>query len=1016
MVALGDRPTKEQWVEYKSYIRNEYLNKNTPLKCLVASLKAQGLQTTRKQQGKLSEVVYRGSRIQKSKLIKETLRYRETDIYAQMALRSASPLNPELVVCTPPSLTMDMRWPDSLPWLSFRGIYDNYPNCGTRTEYVDHLVTPIGRAIKQGHVDLVELLLRFNARIDDRQAQIDGETVIEATLRGRGSDAVKLRLLNVLYRHYDSISLEDKLFAAIQLRDMVFIKHTLYENTDMAIAQAAWQPHNATDMRYLLVPTMEVEVNSSDPMSDYSLATNLLSESVTAEVFIAAALAGDCETVRRLHEIRPVGDEYGRLGFTSLQAAVRHGRFRSCELLLELYGGASAIMLLSAAYASHEDILKLLLSHGADFNARVKRRETQSFYKLHEIRPGHRTDLCVRFKQLFLGRFPYQWGEEELNCLIILLNSGARLIEGDVARFAEHWLEAPLKAALAAGGNPDDRSETSRTPIQCAIHRDYNNAYVCRDREKRLLTVQALVQAGASLRGGEVVSAIRTNDQDLITLLLQYKGTLKDIDHNGASCLEANIIARKRAIWEFDDSDHSDKDGKEDDDDNDLLQQMLEAQEYDIDAGPFCAAMETGDWALVDRLFARGHNENGWQQVEGTAVGLAARYGRFDVLEKLLSRFARSTDSYSAILPMALNANGSIRCDRIHVAGHERYCGRIDYWRRSHRTTSTHDRRVRASPLALAVLGCGSSGFRELLKKGFLVDDITLTVITFTKDCSEYLEVLKEYQPRLDHRAPCQTRALSPLSAAISRGNDKMARFLVEAGMNVNEHDVALSGSLSPLQCAVRQGNLGMVGYLLESGANVNAPPAFVNGATALQWAVAGGYIGLANQLLQARSRVNARGVRKYGRTALEAAARRGNLDMLELLICHGAARSRNQVILAVKAAGKKLHYAAAEWLKYRCGWSKEDELKLGTIAGDHGCINCREMCCDEIHDSETECIHDYSAEEEEHFAVECRFCNYQKDCDEEDISKDSTNQDCDEESDQDVEESSTEEIHVLGN
>ncbi|KAF4451292.1 hypothetical protein F53441_5713 [Fusarium austroafricanum] len=910
----------------------------------------------------------------------------------------------EIYVATDYVARIDLQRPlHIIKWLLESG---QDPNCGTKTAYIYDLVTPIGRAIKVGHVDLVELLLRFHARIDDMQAQTDGETVIEATLRGKGSDAVKLRLLNLLYRHCGSISLEDKLCAAIQLRDMGFIKHTLYENTDTTTAQAAWQPHDATDIGYLLVPTMEVEVRSPDPMSDCPLVTDLLSEFVTAEVFVTAALADDCETVRRLHEIRPVGNEYGRLGFTPLQAAVRHGKLSSCELLLELYGGASAILLLSAAYANHEDILELLLRHGADFNAEIELQELLSFYEIHKIPPRYRTGSYFRFKQLFLGRNSYDWGEGS-NCFIILLNSGARLIEGDVARFARHWLEEPLKAALAAGGNPDDRSNMGRTSIQCALHIDYISPSEYRDPEKRLLTIQALLQAGASLKGGEVVSAIRTNDQDLINLLLVNKGTLRDIDHHGASCLEAKIIARKRAIGEFGDSDDSD-------DDNDLLQQMLEAQEYDIDSGPFCAAMETGDWALVDRLFARGHNENGLQQVEGTAVGLAARYGRFDVLEKLLSRFARSTDSYSAILPVELAENGTIHDIGVEVVDQEWDDRRIDYWRKSHRTSSRYDPCVRASPLALAALGYGSSGFRELLKKGFLVDDITLMVIASKKDCLEHLELLKEYQPRLDHRAPCQTRALSLLSAAISQGNDMMARFLVEAGMNVNEHDVAVPESLSPLQCAVRRGNLDMVGYLLENGANVNAPPAFVNGATALQCTVAEGYIGLANQLLHSGARVNARGANENGWTALMAAATKGNLDMLELLICHGAARSRYQVILAVEAASKELHYAAAEWLKHRCGWSKEDELQFGSIYRYRGCIKCRKVCCDEIHDSETECIHDYSAEEEERFAAECPFCSDETDSDEEDSSEESTDQDYDEESEQDVEESSPKEIDVL--
>jgi hypothetical protein len=176
------------------------------------------------------------------------------------------------------------------------------------------------------------------------------------------------------------------------------------------------------------------------------------------------------------------------------------------------------------------------------------------------------------------------------------------------------------------------------------------------------------------------------------------------------------------------------------------------------------------------------------------------------------------------------------------------------------------------------------------------------------------------------------------------------------------------------------------MGYLLAKRANVNSPPGYANGLTALQAAVEGGHIGLANILLQHGARINARGTEFKG-SALELAARSGNIDMLQLLLHHGAITTgsgRRHFVTAVAFAMDRFYHTIVRFLKDKCGWTKADESLLRQLnkVGDFiegltlGCKTCLTYCCDEIHDTDTPCIHDYSTEEEKHFADICQRCN----------------------------------------
>lgn len=75
---------------------------------------------------------------------------------------------------------------------------------------------------------------------------------------------------------------------------------------------------------------------------------------------------------------------------------------------------------------------------------------------------------------------------------------------------------------------------------------------------------------------------------------------------------------------------------------------------------------------------------------------------------------------------------------------------------------------------------------------------------------------------------------------------------------------------------------MDMVSYLVEKGAKVNAPPAPLEGFTALQLAASGGSTAIAELKIEQGADVNAPTARTtHDRTTSEAATEFGRLDMM---------------------------------------------------------------------------------------------------------------------------------------
>ncbi|KAH8748860.1 ankyrin repeat-containing domain protein [Diaporthe sp. PMI_573] len=139
------------------------------------------------------------------------------------------------------------------------------------------------------------------------------------------------------------------------------------------------------------------------------------------------------------------------------------------------------------------------------------------------------------------------------------------------------------------------------------------------------------------------------------------------------------------------------------------------------------------------------------------------------------------------------------------------------------------------------------------------------------------------------------TQSVSPLQAATLRGEERIIRYLLEKGADVN-CPARSSCGVTPLQaicfaCDLRRTTkMEIVKLFLEHGANVNAAPAWNLGLSALQAAAFVGDLEVAKLLVSHDADVNAPACKYGGGTALALAARKGYKNMVRYLLEVGAA------------------------------------------------------------------------------------------------------------------------------
>jgi ankyrin repeat protein len=137
---------------------------------------------------------------------------------------------------------------------------------------------------------------------------------------------------------------------------------------------------------------------------------------------------------------------------------------------------------------------------------------------------------------------------------------------------------------------------------------------------------------------------------------------------------------------------------------------------------------------------------------------------------------------------------------------------------------------------------------------------------------------------------------------AASLGDLALVQSLVENGANVMKRGGKFE---SPLGAAAYHGHSDVVEYLLRQGANPNLPSRYFGNV--LQIAALGGSVKVVKQLIDAGADVNAQGGGHNTSTALVAAASKDHIDVVILLVKHGA-----DLNIGSRFHGSPLYQAAA--------------------------------------------------------------------------------------------------------
>lgn len=154
------------------------------------------------------------------------------------------------------------------------------------------------------------------------------------------------------------------------------------------------------------------------------------------------------------------------------------------------------------------------------------------------------------------------------------------------------------------------------------------------------------------------------------------------------------------------------------------------------------------------------------------------------------------------------------------------------------------------------------------------------------------------------------------LLLAIEWSNANLINLLLDHGANVNL-PATCRILRTPLQKACEVGSLEIVKLLLDRGAYPNSKPARCQGATALQLAALSGNCNIAAELLDRGADLHQPPLKAGGRWPLEGAAEYGRLEMIEFLWRASIKGFEDRICkFAIKVAERRGHLACRDFIK----------------------------------------------------------------------------------------------------
>ncbi|KAI1147862.1 ankyrin repeat-containing domain protein [Nemania diffusa] len=371
----------------------------------------------------------------------------------------------------------------------------------------------LGRSAQASVGEIKLRLMRYLLAIGIDANPIVSDDALSGIISSSGSRSVVFRMVDLLLDHDASLNLDNALHRAIEARDMDLVDMIVRRGGNLRTEFE--HPYSFIDKNTALVVAAATGLSETKHIISCLVAQNPLepiANFVTASTFISAALKGQDDTLQYLYSINSSVPTAHKYGITPLHAAASRGHLTTCQLLYPLYGTQVSDIepifspLHAACKDSHPEVVEFLIAKGADVNAATKFGSLLSKQNFLSNMSGIiRSDSTPL--RLVLGSSPYYiLSKPHASCVSMLIRSGARLLGYEVAVAADFLYLELASTALEAGGDPNENHPNSRpSPLKRALQSCIPNQD---DPTFRFSIVSLLLQKGAKLLGGEVISAI----------------------------------------------------------------------------------------------------------------------------------------------------------------------------------------------------------------------------------------------------------------------------------------------------------------------------------------------------------------------------------------------------------------------------------------------------------------------------------------------------------------------------